>query len=194
MEFDCPSSAVPSRGHIAALCILRASSRRVAWAREMRSQISDSWKFRSRYVPEKQATRCSCQDGSITRNRSLTKFVSPLRQLRLETWAPCSRTSLRRDCQMLPPQRPTTAAEKLVLWPPQRRCTYCLGKPTLSGTKHTSEISSTLPCKSHNLGPYWLKTEQNTPCVIIYCILASCYIRLTLNICSFVRQCNTFTS
>jgi hypothetical protein len=24
----------------------------------------------------------------------------------------------------------------------------------------------------------------------IYCILASCYIRLTLNICSFVRQCN----
>jgi hypothetical protein len=28
----------------------------------------------------------------------------------------------------------------------------------------------------------------------IYCILASCYIRLTLNICSFVRQCNTFTS
>jgi hypothetical protein len=23
----------------------------------------------------------------------------------------------------------------------------------------------------------------------IYCILASCYIRLTLNICSFVRQC-----
>jgi hypothetical protein len=29
---------------------------------------------------------------------------------------------------------------------------------------------------------------------IIYCILASCYIRLTLNICSFVHQCNTFTS
>jgi hypothetical protein len=29
---------------------------------------------------------------------------------------------------------------------------------------------------------------------VIYCILASCYIRLTLNICSFVRQCNTFTS
>jgi hypothetical protein len=28
----------------------------------------------------------------------------------------------------------------------------------------------------------------------LYCILASCYIRLTLNICSFVRQCNTFTS
>jgi hypothetical protein len=28
----------------------------------------------------------------------------------------------------------------------------------------------------------------------IYCILASCYIHLTLNICSFVRQCNTFTS
>jgi hypothetical protein len=28
----------------------------------------------------------------------------------------------------------------------------------------------------------------------IYCILASCYIRLTLNICSFVHQCNTFTS
>jgi hypothetical protein len=28
----------------------------------------------------------------------------------------------------------------------------------------------------------------------VYCILASCYIRLTLNICSFVRQCNTFTS
>jgi uncharacterized membrane protein len=28
----------------------------------------------------------------------------------------------------------------------------------------------------------------------IYCILASCYIRLTQNICSFVRQCNTFTS
>jgi hypothetical protein len=26
---------------------------------------------------------------------------------------------------------------------------------------------------------------------ILYCILASCYIRLTLNICSFVRQCNT---
>jgi hypothetical protein len=24
----------------------------------------------------------------------------------------------------------------------------------------------------------------------IYCILASCYIRLTLNICSFVRQCS----
>jgi hypothetical protein len=29
---------------------------------------------------------------------------------------------------------------------------------------------------------------------IVYCILASCYIPLTLNICSFVRQCNTFTS
>jgi hypothetical protein len=29
---------------------------------------------------------------------------------------------------------------------------------------------------------------------IVYCILASCYIRLTLNICSFVHQCNTFTS
>jgi hypothetical protein len=28
----------------------------------------------------------------------------------------------------------------------------------------------------------------------VYCILASCYIRLTLNICSFVRQCNIFTS
>jgi hypothetical protein len=28
----------------------------------------------------------------------------------------------------------------------------------------------------------------------LYCILASCYIRLTLNICSFVHQCNTFTS
>jgi hypothetical protein len=28
----------------------------------------------------------------------------------------------------------------------------------------------------------------------IYCILASCYIRLTRNICSFVHQCNTFTS
>jgi hypothetical protein len=28
----------------------------------------------------------------------------------------------------------------------------------------------------------------------LYCILASCYIRLTLNICSFVRRCNTFTS
>jgi hypothetical protein len=27
----------------------------------------------------------------------------------------------------------------------------------------------------------------------IFCILESCYIRLTLNICSFVRQCNTFT-
>jgi hypothetical protein len=26
----------------------------------------------------------------------------------------------------------------------------------------------------------------------LYCILASCYIRLTLNICSFVRQCNTW--
>jgi hypothetical protein len=26
---------------------------------------------------------------------------------------------------------------------------------------------------------------------MIYCILASCYIRLTLNICYFVRQCNT---
>jgi hypothetical protein len=28
---------------------------------------------------------------------------------------------------------------------------------------------------------------------ILYCILASCYIRFTLNICSFVHQCNTFT-
>jgi hypothetical protein len=28
----------------------------------------------------------------------------------------------------------------------------------------------------------------------VHCILASCYIRLTLNICSFVHQCNTFTS
>jgi hypothetical protein len=28
----------------------------------------------------------------------------------------------------------------------------------------------------------------------IYCIFASCYIRLTLNICSFVNQCNTLTS
>jgi hypothetical protein len=28
----------------------------------------------------------------------------------------------------------------------------------------------------------------------IYWILASCYIRLTLNTCSFVHQCNTFTS
>jgi hypothetical protein len=40
----------------------------------------------------------------------------------------------------------------------------------------------------HYLNPYeeW--------CKAVYCILASCYIRLTLNICSFVRQCNTFTS
>jgi hypothetical protein len=30
--------------------------------------------------------------------------------------------------------------------------------------------------------------------MVIYCILASCYIRLTLNICSFIRQCKTFTS
>jgi hypothetical protein len=29
---------------------------------------------------------------------------------------------------------------------------------------------------------------------LIYCILASCYIRFTLNICYFVHQCNTFTS
>jgi hypothetical protein len=28
----------------------------------------------------------------------------------------------------------------------------------------------------------------------MYCNSASCYIRLTLNICSFVHQCNTFTS
>jgi hypothetical protein len=27
----------------------------------------------------------------------------------------------------------------------------------------------------------------------VYCILASCYIRLTLNICSFVRECVTLT-
>jgi hypothetical protein len=30
--------------------------------------------------------------------------------------------------------------------------------------------------------------------VLVYCILASCYIRLTPNICSVVHQCNTFTS
>jgi hypothetical protein len=30
--------------------------------------------------------------------------------------------------------------------------------------------------------------------VFLYCILASCYVRLTLNICSFLHQCNTFTS
>jgi hypothetical protein len=29
--------------------------------------------------------------------------------------------------------------------------------------------------------------------ITVYCILASCYIRFTLNICSFVHQCNTFT-
>jgi hypothetical protein len=40
------------------------------------------------------------------------------------------------------------------------------------------ELNSCIPCTSNT----------------IYCILASCYIRLTLNICSFVHQCNTFTS
>jgi hypothetical protein len=29
--------------------------------------------------------------------------------------------------------------------------------------------------------------------ILVFCILASCYIRFTLNICSFVHQCNTFT-
>jgi hypothetical protein len=33
--------------------------------------------------------------------------------------------------------------------------------------------------------------ESNVILIILYCILASCYIRLTVNICSFVRQCNT---
>jgi hypothetical protein len=28
---------------------------------------------------------------------------------------------------------------------------------------------------------------------LLYCILASCYIRFTLNICAFVHQCSTFT-
>jgi hypothetical protein len=28
----------------------------------------------------------------------------------------------------------------------------------------------------------------------MYCILASCYIRLTLNICSFIHQCNTIST
>jgi hypothetical protein len=42
-----------------------------------------------------------------------------------------------------------------------------------------------------------VKTMRNTQTqlfYIVYCIFASCYIRLTLNICSFVRQCKTFTS
>jgi hypothetical protein len=38
-----------------------------------------------------------------------------------------------------------------------------------------------------------VKTESRLR-KFIYCILASCYVRLTLNICSFVHQCNTFTS
>jgi hypothetical protein len=39
-----------------------------------------------------------------------------------------------------------------------------------------------------------VKTVSGLQNYTLYCILASCYIRLTLNICSFVRQCNTFTS
>jgi hypothetical protein len=37
----------------------------------------------------------------------------------------------------------------------------------------------------------WMTEDILQLTIVIYCILASCYIRLTLNICSFVRQCNT---
>jgi hypothetical protein len=41
---------------------------------------------------------------------------------------------------------------------------------------------------THELNICYFVRQCNT---FIYCILASCYIRLTLNICYFVRQCNT---
>jgi hypothetical protein len=45
--------------------------------------------------------------------------------------------------------------------------------------------------QNHRIGlivfEYVVNTDES------YCILASCYIRFTLNICSFVHQCNTFT-
>jgi hypothetical protein len=45
---------------------------------------------------------------------------------------------------------------------------------------------------------YWASTDRGLRYSVrtwlyMYCILASCYIRFTLNICSFVHQCNTFT-
>jgi hypothetical protein len=48
-----------------------------------------------------------------------------------------------------------------------------------------------LSCEAHCSKTY---ETWETQLKYVYCILASCYIRLTLNICSFVRQCNTFTS
>jgi hypothetical protein len=39
----------------------------------------------------------------------------------------------------------------------------------------------------------WLPNVRKINVVFRYCILASCYIRFTLNICSFIHQCNTFT-
>jgi hypothetical protein len=53
--------------------------------------------------------------------------------------------------------------------------------------KHATAYTELFPKK---VLPYSLLNLRSW----VYCILASCYIRLTLNICSFVRQCNTFTS
>jgi hypothetical protein len=44
------------------------------------------------------------------------------------------------------------------------------------------------------LGLIWARKQTVLTVFVVYCILASCYIRLTLTICSFVHQCNTFTS
>jgi hypothetical protein len=68
----------------------------------------------------------------------------------------------------------------------------CFVKNTDSGPSDRQTLKSGEYLEVEDALYTWFLQERNrhTP---IYCILASCYIRFTLNICSFVHQCNTFT-
>jgi hypothetical protein len=76
----------------------------------------------------------------------------------------------------------------------RQACINLKNENTLIHRKHTNGLRFIwkIPSLVQENSSWILNHEKLS--TFIYCILASCYIRLTLNICSFVRQCNTFTS
>jgi hypothetical protein len=82
------------------------------------------------------------------------------------------------------------------LWPVLDIIAVLVWKGYGEATEILNHFSLSLLKNAGNL----LGLPFDSPCVFtlnmtiaIYCILASCYIRFTLNVCSFVHQCNTFT-
>jgi hypothetical protein len=71
----------------------------------------------------------------------------------------------------------------------KNRCSPGLKEDLRSFKQVLPEINLLLIC---HWVKFWFVTVFPKYSKSIYCTLASCYIRLTLNICSFVCQCNTF--